>query len=241
MNRKLAIYLLNIVLILMSFSVSFKSIAQESSGTVKDIDGNVYKTVLIGSQTWMAENLKTTKYNDGTRIPNVTDGKLWGKLTTGAYYGLYNDATTQKGPLGALYNWYAVETGKLCPTGWHVASDEEWTTLHNYLGGYQIAGGKLKDTDTTYWIGPNTGATNESGFTALACGYLDPDNGLFLLLRRAAFWWTSTYEPGPALFQAYKDQQAGPWFRVIFDNQSSIKKNNYSQKTTGYSVRCVKD
>ena len=226
---------------LMFLSISFKSIAQESSESVKDIDGNVYNTVIIGTQVWMKENLKTMKYNDGTRIPNVTDGKQWGKLTTGAYCWLYNDATTQKSPLGALYNWYAVETGKLCPTGWHVASDEEWTTLHNYLGGYQLAGGKLKETDTTYWIGPNTGATNESGFTALAIGYLDKDNGLFLLLDRAAFWWTSTYEPGLALIQANKDQQAGPWMRVIFDNQSSIKANNSYAKTYGFSVRCMKD
>lgn len=205
-----------------------------------DIDGNVYKTIKIGTQLWMKENLKTTKYNDGTLIPNVTDNTQWGKLTTGAYCWYNNDAETHKNPYGALYNWHTIETGKLCPKGWHVSSDKEWTTLMDYLGGYEMSGGKLKDADTTYWRSPNKGATNESGFTALPGGYRDVEGGTFLL-NKAGFWWASTYDPGPSLIQLKKDDQAGPWFRVLFLEQISIKKNNSFPKGTGFSVRCLKD
>jgi hypothetical protein len=110
-------------------SFPVKSITQESSETVKDIDGNVYNTVIIGIQVWTKENLKTTKYNDGSPIPNVTDDTQWENLTTGAYSWHNNDAANYKNPYGGLYNWYAVETGKLCPTGWHVPTEDEWYNL----------------------------------------------------------------------------------------------------------------
>ena len=221
-------------------TLTFYGQQQESSETVKDIDGNVYNTVVIGTQVWMKENLKTTRYNDGTSIPNVTNDTQWVNLTTGAYSWYKNDSATYKNPYGALYNWYAVETGKLCPTGWHVASDEDWTTLIYYLGGYNITGGKLKDADTTYWRSPNKEATNESGFTAVAGGWRET-NGRFGGLNFYAFWWTSTYEPGPSLIPLNKDNQAGPWMRVIFSDQNSIKKNNCFSKRMGFSVRCIKD
>ena len=187
----------------------------------------------------MTENLKTTKYNDGTPIPNVTVDTQWVNLTTGAYCWYNNDAATYKNPYGALYNWYAVETGKLCPTGWHVSSDKEWTTLMDYLGGYAKVGGKLKDADTTYWSSPNKGATNESGFTALPGGCRM--DGEFYFLTNASYWWTSTYDPGPSLIQIQPGDQAGPWFRIIFSAQSSIKTNNCYPKVMGMSVRCLKD
>ena len=215
----------------MFLSISFNSIAQESSATVKDIDGNVYKTVQIGNQLWMTENLKTTKYNDGTPIPNVIDDTQWENLTTGAYSWSNHDAAN-KNPYGALYNWYAVETGKLCPTGWHVASDKEWTTLMVYLGGYAIAGGKLKDADTTYWGSPNKGATNESGFTAIPGGWRN-DNGAFSLFL--CYWWTSS------TYSRYTDVPGEPRFYVIFRQQISIKKNHFLTKGNGLSVRCIKD
>ena len=133
--------------------------------TATDIDGNVYHTVTIGTQIWMVENLKTTRYNDGSPIPFVTDSSSWSNLTTPGYCW-YNNDTTNKNTYGALYNWFAVNTGKLAPTGWHVPTDDEWTTLTTYLGGESIAGGKLKETGTTHWRTPNAGATNEIGFTA---------------------------------------------------------------------------
>ena len=114
-------------------------------------------------------NLKTTKYNDGTSIPNVTNDTSWSNLTTGAYCW-YNNDVSYKNPYGALYNWYAVNTGKLAPKGWHVPSDAEWTTLITYLGGESIAGGKLKEAGTTHWLSPNTEATNSTGFSALPGG-----------------------------------------------------------------------
>jgi len=127
-------------------------------GEVSDIDGNYYKTIQIGSQIWMAENLKTTRYNDGSNIPLVTDNTAWSNLTTPGYCWYNNDAATYKNVYGALYNWYAVNTGKLCPSGWHVPSEYEWTLLVNYLGGVYAAGGKLKETGTTHWYSPNAGA-----------------------------------------------------------------------------------
>ncbi|MBI5010148.1 MAG: fibrobacter succinogenes major paralogous domain-containing protein, partial [Bacteroidia bacterium] len=145
-------------------------ISSFSSAQVSDIDGNVYQTVTIGTQVWMKENLKTTKLNDGIALPNVIDNAAWAALTTTGYCWYNNDATTYKSTYGALYNWYAVNTGKLCPIGWHVPSDDEWTLLTTFRGGYSVAGGKLKETGTLHWTSPNTGATNETGFTALPGG-----------------------------------------------------------------------
>ena len=141
-----------------------------SNRLVTDIDGNVYQTVTIGTQVWMVENLKTTRYIDGTAIPLDTNSSTWGGLTTPGYCW-YNDSAIYGNTYGALYNWYAVNTGKLAPAGWHVPTDSEWTVLTTYLGGETVAGGKLKDTGTTYWQSPNTGATNASGFLALPGGF----------------------------------------------------------------------
>ena len=121
---------------------------QGTGGTVTDIDGNVYHTVTIGTQTWMVENLKTTKYNDGTAIPLVTDSTAWLNLTTPGYCWYNNDAATYKNTYGALYNWFTVNTSKLAPSGWHVPTDAEWTTLITYLGGETVAGGQMKSTGT---------------------------------------------------------------------------------------------
>ena len=222
-----------VIVISVTASIGINICAQEP-GTMLDIrDSIIYRTVKIGDQIWMAENLKATTYRNGTPIPNVTDDTLWENLTIGAYSWYNNDATIYKNPYGALYNWYAVETGKLCPTGWHVPSYEEWITLANYLGGYKIAGGKLKDADTTYWGSPNEGATNESGFTALPVGWRR-DDGTFRPLG-GAMWWASTTK------SKYKDVQGEPWFWVIFREQISIKANYFFSKGFGLSVRCLKD
>jgi len=141
------------------------------SGQFSDIDGNVYNTITIGTQIWMKENLKTTKYNDGSSIPLVTDNTAWINLSTPGYCWYNNDAATYKSAYGAMYNWYTVNTGKICPPNWHVPTDTQWETLITYLGGKIIAGGKMKETGTAHWTSPNIGATNETGFTALPGGY----------------------------------------------------------------------
>src|SRR5574344_993327 len=157
-------------------------------GSMTDIEGNTYKTVTIGTQTWMAENLKVTKYNDGAAIPNVTDNTAWSKLTTGALCD-YDNTPSNSETYGKLYNWHAVNTGKLCPTGWHVPSDAEWTKLTDYLT--SDAGGKLKETGTTHWNSPNTSATNETGFTALPGGSRGY-SGAFLNVCGYGYWWSAT-------------------------------------------------
>jgi len=154
---------------------------------VKDADGNIYHTVTIGTQVWMAEDLKTTRYNDGTPIPYVTDTVEWGSLHSGAYCWANNDESN-KTVYGALYNWYTTNTGKLCPTGWHVSSNNDWETLINYCGGWEIAGGKLKEAGTAHWDAPNVGATNEFGFTALPAGGR-VCNGKFSILGRDLGYW----------------------------------------------------
>ncbi len=194
---------------------------------VTDIDGNSYKTVQIGTQVWMAENLKTTKYNNGTEIPLVTGGTEWGALTTPAYCWYNNDAPTNKEIYGAFYNWYTINTGNLCPSGWHVPSDGEWTALTDYLGGESIAGGKLKETGTTHWTSPNTGATNESGFTALPGGHRYWD-GTFDVIGMSCSWWSSTGNAGYG------------WMRDMDYNLSSIRGGGV-YKNYGYSVRCLQD
>ncbi len=156
---------------LMLFIILINSCKKDKeSTTVIDIDGNVYKIITIGTQTWMAENLKTTKLYDGTSIPNITKSSDWYVLKTFAYCWYNNDSTINKNVYGALYNWYTVFTDKICPQGWHVPSNDEWTTLTTFIGGLSNAGGALKEIDTTHWNSPNTNATNESGFTALPSG-----------------------------------------------------------------------
>lgn len=147
--------------------------SSKNYGTMTDQDGNVYKTITIGTQTWMAENLRTTKYNDGTAIPNVTDSIAWAALTTGAFCN-YKNTTNDVfiATYGRLYNWYAVNSGKLSPAGWHIPTMDEFNILSAYLGNGSVAGGKMKETGTTHWnyYSQNIGATNESGFTALPSG-----------------------------------------------------------------------
>ena len=158
-------------IILFPIAVVLIGFAGCRSSSIKDIEGNVYKTIAIGKQVWMTENLKTTKFNDGTSIPMVTENEAWIKLTTPAYSWYNNDSTANKNTYGALYNWYTVKTNKLCPAGWHVPTDAEWVALITYLEGFTVAGGKMKEKGIEHWKSPNEGATNETGFTALPGGY----------------------------------------------------------------------
>jgi uncharacterized protein (TIGR02145 family) len=199
-----------------------------ATGTVSDIDGNTYSTIVIGTQTWMAENLKTTKYSDGTSIPLVTDGTAWAALTTPAYCWNNNDEATYKATYGALYNWYAVNTGKLCPTGWHVSSNAEWTTLTTYLGGASAAGAKLKEPGTAHWTSPNTEATNETGFTALPAPSRDSGGG-FHDTGGSGYWWATT-----------QADLLNAWFRYLSYTGGAVGGGDLS-KVFGFSVRCVRN
>ena len=196
-------------------------------GTITDTDGNTYKTVQIGNQTWMAENLRTTKFNDGSQISLVTDNTAWSALTTAGYSWYDNDACTYKGTYGALYNWYTVNSGKICPSGWHVPSFTEWTTLIDYLGGMSLAGPKLKETGIIHWLNPNAGVTNESGYTALAGG-IRRNDGTFNYIRNYSNWWLST---------EFSATDAWRWY---MDVNSSVYRTNHD-KRYGFSIRCLKD
>jgi uncharacterized protein (TIGR02145 family) len=200
--------------------------------TVADIDGNIYNTVIIGEQVWMAENLKTTKYSDGTNILMVTDSISW-SVTGLPAYCWYSNTSLYKDIFGALYNWQAVNTGKLAPEGWHVPTEEEWTDLTDFLGGERIAGGKMKDPGTIsigtgYWFTPNSGATNQSGFTAFGGGTRELD-GAFNYLFSYGLWWTST-----------GDDQGFASYRQLSYNYTDVLKGFLKQQY-GMSVRCVKD
>jgi len=195
---------------------------------VTDIDGNVYDTVVIGAQVWMVENLKVTTYNDGTVIPLVTDNTVWSNLTTAGYSWYNNDTPAYKETYGALYNWYAVNTGKLCPTEWHVPSDEEMTRLTTYLGDANVEGGKLKETGIAHWLSPNAGATNESGFTGLPGGTRF-SNGAFNQIGEYGAWWSSS-----------EVTTSNAWLRVLLLSDDRVYKVGLD-KASGFSVRCLKD
>ena len=200
------------------------------SSQVTDIDGNVYNTVTIGTQVWLKENLKATKFNDGTAIPNITDNTAWNGTATAAYCD-YSNTLSNSSTYGRLYNWYTVASSNpknVCPTGWHVPTDTEWTTLINFLGGEGTAGGKLKETGTTYWLTPNTAATNESGFTAYGAGYRS-ETGTFGLLTNTGFLWSST--EGGTTFA---------WNRYLYYG-GGIASRGDMDKHNGVSVRCMKN
>lgn len=196
--------------------------------TMTDQDGNIYRTVTIGSQTWMAENLRTTKYNEGTSIPNVTGDDKWPGLTSGAYCN--TDNTTSDDTIatyGRLYNWYAVNTGKLAPVGWHVPSRLEWLQLINYLGETADAGIKLKETGSLHWDWhPYAVATNETGFTALPGG---KRKNTFRSVGYSCNFWSSTL---------YYFGVAWCLEMVSMGDYALI---SYDVKESGLSVRCVKD
>ena len=155
-------------------------------------DGETYKTVQIGNQVWMAENLKATKFNDGEAIPHGTTKLYWSTSSNSAYCWYNNDESTYKSTYGALYNWYTVNSGKLCPAGWHVPSLNEWNALGTLLGGNQIAGGKLKESGYSHWASPNQKASNGSKFTALPGSSRDYSGQWGGTIGTRGLWWSST-------------------------------------------------
>jgi uncharacterized protein (TIGR02145 family) len=221
-----------LTLILISAYIYCFAIDAQMYQTVSDVDGNIYNTIEIGNQLWMKENLKTSKYNDGTSITNITDNIVW-KAGGAAYCWYNNDYSTYGTVYGALYNWYAVDTisnnGKnVCPIGWHVPTDNDWTILINYLGGDSIAGGKMKEIGTTHWKSPNTGATNESGFTGLPGLYRNGTDGLFIG-NSVGTWWSSTEDDANHARNRYI------WY------PNAIAYMSYDVKQNGLSIRCISD
>ena len=208
------------------------------SQTITDADGNVYNTVAIGTQLWMKENLKTTKYSDGTSIPNITSSSAWGNLGSGAYCN-YNNDSSNSITYGKLYNWYAAtDLHNICPIGWSVPTDSDWNRLIIYLDSGAdtsatstqslVVGGKLKETDTLHWNSPNTGATNETGFTALPGGYR-MIVGSYDWIGYHGYWWSSTES---AIDKA--------WYRSMVYNLKSISRDNHWKKD-GFYIRCICD
>ena len=203
---------------------------QEMANTVEDNDGNIYGTVTIGTQTWMKENLRSTKFSDWTEIPNIKDNTTWQNAKTFAYCWYNNDSINYKTPYGAIYNLYVKIANKnVCPSRWHIASDKDWNTLSKYLG--VKPGSKMKDT--TYWTGPNTGITNSSGFSAVPSG-ARTGSGTFrnnygnypeynMDLTQFADWWVAD----------------GGFMELRRDNSIYVDMpDNY---TTGFNIRCVKN
>ena len=199
-------------------------------GTMTGNDGKTYATVKIGSQWWMAENLKETQYRNGDAIPVETDNATWAGLSTGARCA-YNNSETTANTYGYLYNWYAVDDSRfIASSGWHVPSDAEWSTLSTYLGGTNVAGGKMKEIGTSKWLSPNTSATNESGFTAFPGGARTYNSGTYYELGEKSKFWSTTDE-------GYSDDA---WMRFLTYNRSLIY-FAWGYKKNGYSIRLVKD
>ena len=232
MKKRFLIYQVIFSFVILFFATDCKKDDSTTSSipiTVTDADGNLYNTVTIGTQVWMQKNLKTTKYSNGDAIPNVTDATAWISLETGAYCWFRNDSATYKDDYGALYNWFAAaDIRNVCPTGWHVPSDAEWTTLTTYLNGDSVAAGKLKETGTNHWRTPNTGATNVTGFTALPGGERDIA-GTFDSWTGWGHWWSST-----------EVSTANAYLRYMVFRDSNVGTAN-TYKSNGFSVRCLKD
>ena len=197
-----------------------------NTNTITDVDGNLYHYVVIGTQTWLVENLKTTHFNDGTPIPNVTNAADRHTLKTPAYFW-YNNDINNKDTYGALYDWYAVNTGILAPKGWHVPSNDEWKILINFLGGANVAGKHLKEKGATHWDSTNN-SDNSSGFTALPGGCTNLD-GFFEYIGMFGNWWSSTPYASGAMCQSMSPGSNG------------VAETTENPKNFGYSVRCVKN
>jgi uncharacterized protein (TIGR02145 family) len=211
-----------------------RSYATNASGTEYGSQASFSTTafVTIGTQVWTNKNLDVSTYRNGDIIPQVTDATTWAALTTGAWC-YYNNDSTMGAKFGKLYNWYAVNDPRgIAPTGWHVPTDTEWTTLTSYLGGKTVAGGKMKEAGTLNWLSPNTGATNESGFTGLPGGLRDtPPSCLFYTVGVNGYWWSTTTSE-------YFSNAA--WYFELVMDAGELSTTIYN-KGTGLSVRCLRD
>ncbi|MBN2610558.1 MAG: hypothetical protein JXB00_03290, partial [Bacteroidales bacterium] len=209
--------------------VSFTTVLHEIiNGTTDGESGFAYRTVKIGSQIWMAENL-TEAYNPYKPIPLVEDGIAWGSLSTPAYCW-YNNDINNKDTYGTLFNNYVLDFGKVCVPGWHVPSKAEWIILEDYLGGANVAGGKMKESGTTHWSSPNIGATDLYGFSALPAGQRNLQDGSFTGLGGHSYFWSST-----------STDSLKAWALYLRHDSINVAQGGNFDKTSGYSIRCVKD
>jgi len=238
MKRKMIIYALSIMsvaILLMSGCKKDNTITPTPTptpipATITDINGNVYHTLTIGTQVWLKENLKVTKYRNGDPIPNITDFTNWGNLTTGAYCS-YNNSSSMANTYGLMYNWYAViDSRKIAPAGWHVPTYDDVHKLSLYLGNVNNnPGGKLKETGFVHWENPNTGATNSTGFTALPGGRCDLTS--FSFFGKEGNWWTSSQD-------VYSSDEGSMFTMSYFGDYFALLSFD---KKYGISVRCIKD
>lgn len=198
-------------------------------GTVTDIDGNIYRTIKIGSQTWMAENLRVTRYNDGSIIPEEKDNEAWSQLKSGAWCSVNNTINPDSvATYGRLYNWHTANTGKLAPKGWHVPNYADWNVLIDNLGGKQSTGGKLKEAGFYHWLSPNENADNASGFTSIPAGRRSAE-GFSNTGIQVAYWCANNDGTPINAYYFYITTQSGTL---------NWSKKNQSE---GLSIRCVKD
>jgi uncharacterized protein (TIGR02145 family) len=208
------------------------SCKKDTDNSIKDGAGNIYTSVKIGTQVWLVENLKTTRYRNGDYI-GTTDPDVLAISGESApkYQWEYSGPNDNADTYGRLYTWYAVtDSRNVCPTGWHVPTDAEWTILTTFLGGEDIAGCKLKETGTVHWTSPNTGSTNETGFTALAGGTRSEIT--FGCIGLQGYWWSSSsteFNPHYA------------WYRIMTSEYCSVLRDYQYDKYNGFSVRCIKD
>ncbi|MCB9016414.1 MAG: fibrobacter succinogenes major paralogous domain-containing protein [Lentimicrobiaceae bacterium] len=226
--------------------ITFSGASVNETGIVKDIEGNIYRTVQIGKQEWMAENLKTTKLNNGTSIKLVTDNNEWYNIKSSAYCWYNNDEMTNKNRYGALYNWYTINTGNLCPAGWHVSSDSDWKELEDYLvdhghnsnGGAAEMIGKSLAAKTGWNPSSNPSDVgsellpefrNKSGFSALPGGFRTNNGGFSNPSGIGGYWWTST-----------EKNESHAWFKNLINYRGTLEETAQS-KYFGCSVRCVKN
>ena len=220
----------SVILILAIFILFYTGCKKDPKAVdpVTDIEGNTYKTIKIGDQLWMSENLRTTRFNDGADIPLTKDDDSWHNLKSSGYCWYNNDEASFKDPYGALYNAYTVASWKLCPSGWHVPSIDEWRTLRDFLGDSSKAGGKLKESVTVHWISPNKGADNRTGFTGLPSGirYFE---GTFASVLSFSGMWSAT--------EASDEEE---WYIGLYYAEAGLITDHRS-KNYGLSVRCLKD
>jgi uncharacterized protein (TIGR02145 family) len=230
MKKRPSIEIRLLVISVLFFVLATGCKKKDDSVTVTDIDGNTYRTVTIGTQVWLKENLKTTRFNDGTDIPVVTDRTSWTNQKTPGLCYYDNDDATYKNTYGALYNWYAVEKGNLCPAGWHVPSKNEWAALVSSLGGEDIAGLELKEKGTQHWQSPNEGATNSTGFSGLPGGWRYGQGGGFGGVgTHGPFWSTTPDVPGESAW----------FFELYYGNGTALVDDQFM--SNGFSVRCIKN
>ena len=214
----------------------------------KNKEENEFKPVKIGNQEWMSANLNVDQFRNGDPIPEIKTEEDWAEYGEGSKpsWCYYANKPENGKKFGKLYNWYAVNDSRgLAPEGWHVSSDAEWTELIDYLGGYNIAGGKMKETGYTNWDEPNTGATNESGFSAFPGGYLNLGD-TFYNIGCHAYFWSSTERPmfdeyGKPLYRDLPVPVSNhAWYRGLNSNYQDVFRDNHPH-AYGFSVRCVKD